>query len=84
MTGGQLGHGVKPLKAPDGSPHDLGLYMIAIDPGRSAVFGDRLAGLQSLVSEDPDTRMPGQGRVLFDVIEMPDTLWETCRKLAGA
>lgn len=80
MTGGQLGHGVKPLKAPEGPPHDLGLYIIATLPGSD--FAARLAGLQALVDADPDARMPGQDRKLRDSVTMPDALWARCLELS--
>lgn len=80
MTGGQLGHGVQPLKAPEGPPHDLGFYLIAIRPGPG--MADRFARLLALVDADPKARMPGRGRLPHDPVRMPDALWDHCLELA--
>ena len=42
MTGGVVSRDVKPLKAPDGPPHDLGQYYLVMDP---EVSGAGRAGL---------------------------------------
>ena len=43
MTGSVLSRDVKPLKAPEGPPHDLGQFYLLIDPG----FSDAFAGAGS-------------------------------------
>ena len=42
MTGGTVSRNVKPLKAPEGAPHDLGQYYLLTDPAVSPEFLDRL------------------------------------------
>lgn len=82
MTGGVLSQDVKPLKAPDGPPHDLGQYYIVIDPSTSADFGPRLAALALAASADDGARMPGQGKQPSDPVTVEDDLWSTIRALA--
>ena len=81
MTGGRLSRDVKPLKASEGEPHDLGQYFLAIDPADA--FAQRLAGLVSEVEEDGTGRLPGRGRVSAECVEVPDPLWSTITILAG-
>ena len=49
MTGGTVSRYVKPLKAPDGPPHDLGQFYILMEPG--ADFAARLARVAAAVAE---------------------------------
>lgn len=83
LTGGRLSQDVKPLKAPEGEPHDLGQVFILIDPATSPDFGDRLAGLIAAVEEDGRGRLPGHNRVAMDAVAVPDALWAACEGLAG-
>jgi (2R)-3-sulfolactate dehydrogenase (NADP+) len=75
MTGSVLSRDVSALKSPDGPPHDLGQFYMLIDPGAASGFGDALAGLAEQVAKDEGARMPGQGKVLVDPVEVPDDLW---------
>ncbi len=83
MTGGVLSRDVKPLKAPEGPPHDLGQYYIVIDPATSPDFGDRLSALAEAASADAGARMPGQGKVPSDPVEVTQAVWDQMRGLAG-
>mmetsp|Transcript_23351 Transcript_23351/g.40709 ORF Transcript_23351/g.40709 Transcript_23351/m.40709 type:complete len:329 (+) Transcript_23351:6561-7547(+) len=83
MTGGVLSHDVKPLKAPDGPPHDLGQYYLLIDPSTSDAFGDRLAALAALVDADAAGRLPGQNRVLADPVDVDPAAWVQALDLAA-
>ena len=83
LTGGVLSHQVKPLKAPDGPPHDLGQYYLLIDPGVSDVFDSRMADLANAVAKDAGARMPGQGRIAADPASLDPTAWAQARALAG-
>lgn len=83
LTGGRLSQDVKPLKAPEGEPHDLGQVFILIDPATSPDFGDRLAGLIAAVEEDGRGRLPGHNRVAMDAVAVQDALWAACEGLAG-
>ena len=82
MTGGTVSRHVKPLKAPTGSPHDLGQYYLLIDPEVSGAFFDRLAQVEEGVALDPDARMPGQNTQLAEQVEIPDDLWRLVTTLA--
>lgn len=83
LTGGVLSRDVKPLKAPDGPPHDLGQYYILIDPSTSEAFRDRLDALGALVAADEGGRMPGQNRVLADPVDVDPAAWAQALDLAG-
>lgn len=82
LGGGVLSRDVKPLKAPEGSPHDLGQYFVIIDPGQGDFF-DRLAGLAEVVTQDDGARLPGADRVPHETADVPDPLWQQLRDLAG-
>ena len=84
LTGGRLSQDVKPLKAPEGEPHDLGQVFILIDPSASPDFGDRLAGLIAGVEADGRGRLPGYGRAPLEAVAVPEALWTACEGLAGA
>ena len=83
MTGGTVSRNVKPLKAPDGSPHDLGQYYLIMDPGCSAEFFDRLSQVAEGVAQDEGARMPGQGKVDNNPVELEPAVWEQTKALAG-
>ena len=83
MAGGVLSHDVKPLKAPQGPPHDLGQYYLLIDPSTSSVFVERLDALRAFVSVDEGGRMPGQNRVLADPVKVDPVAWSQALKLAA-
>ena len=83
MTGGVVSRDVKPLKAPEGPPHDLGQYYILIDPGASDAFFDRLAAVAEGVAMDEGARMPGQGKTETDPVALEDAVWAQTRALAG-
>lgn len=83
MTGGVLSRDVKPLKAPEGAPHDLGQYYLVIDPAASPDFGQRLAALSEAASADEGARMPGQGKQPMDPVEVADTVWDQMKDFAG-
>jgi (2R)-3-sulfolactate dehydrogenase (NADP+) len=70
-----------PLKTPTGQPHDLGQFFILIDPGQGA-FYDRLATLAEIVSQDEGARMPGQGKMPAQTVEVPQALWQQLRDLS--
>lgn len=83
MTGSVLSRDVKPLKQPDGDPHDLGQYYILIDPNVSEDFGDRLKALTEVVATDPDGRLPGQGRKPMQRVDVAPQVWARLEELAG-
>ncbi|MEO0378867.1 MAG: Ldh family oxidoreductase [Pseudomonadota bacterium] len=82
MAGGVLSRDVKPLKVPEGPPHDLGQFYILIDPSSSEDFGSRLAALSDMVGTDPGGRMPGQHRVIADPVDVDATAWAEAQALA--
>jgi len=83
MTAGVVSRDVKPLKAPEGAPHDLGQYYLLMDPDTSGAFYDRLAQIAEGVALDEGARMPGQGKREADPVEVPDTLWSQVAELVG-
>ncbi len=82
MTGGVLSRDVKPLKAPEGEPHDLGQYYIVIDPSTSPDFAARLEGLSEAAGADEGARMPGQNKQTMDPVEVADAVWDQMLTLA--
>ena len=83
MTGGVVSRDVKPLKAPDGSPHDLGQYYLIMDPGTSPAFFDRLEQVAAGVALDEGARMPGQGKAASDPVTLEEAVWTQAQELAG-
>jgi (2R)-3-sulfolactate dehydrogenase (NADP+) len=83
MTGGVVSRDVKPLKAPDGPPHDLGQYYLLIDPEGSGAFFDRLAAVEAGVALDEGARMPGQGKSPTNPVDLDEGVWAQVRGLAG-
>ena len=83
MTGSVVSRDVKPLKAPEGPPHDLGQFYILIDPAVSGAFYDRLAQVAKGVALDKGARIPGQGKRPADPVELEDRIWAQTRALAG-
>jgi len=83
LTGSVLSQDVKPLKAPEGAPHDLGQYYLLIDPENAPDFFDRAATLAEAVSQDEGARMPGQGKTDMDPVQLEDAVWQQTRSLAG-
>ena len=83
MTGGVVSQDVKPLKAPQGDPHDLGQYYLLMDPGTSEAFFDRLSQIASGVAQDEGARMPGQGKQGQDPVTLEAAVWQQALELAG-
>ncbi len=83
LTGGVVSRDVKPLKAPEGPPHDLGQYYLLMDPGASGDFYERLKQVEEGVALDEGARMPGQGKADTDPVILEDTVWAQTRALAG-
>ena len=83
MTGSILSQDVKPLKAPEGPHHDLGQYYIIMDPSVSDGFVERLERIADAISADEGARMPGQGRVGADPVDVPDVVWAQALELSA-
>jgi (2R)-3-sulfolactate dehydrogenase (NADP+) len=83
MTGSVLSQDVKPLKAPTGPHHDLGQYYMIIDPGVSDGFTEKLARIAEAISADEGARMPGQGRIEADPVNVPEAVWLQAMELSG-
>jgi (2R)-3-sulfolactate dehydrogenase (NADP+) len=83
MTGGTVSRNVKPLKAPEGAPHDLGQYYLLMDPDVSGAFFDRMAEVAEGIALDPGARMPGQNTQAATQVDVPDSLWDMVTGLAG-
>ncbi|MEM6309700.1 MAG: Ldh family oxidoreductase [Pseudomonadota bacterium] len=82
LCGGRFSRDVEPLKAPNGSPHDLGQFYILIDPSNAPDFADRMVALSNAVTSDPGCRMPGQSRRGADPVDLGDDIWELAQSLA--
>lgn len=83
LTGSVLSQHVKPLKAPEGPPHDLGQYYLLIDPTNAPDFFDRIATLAETVAQDDGARMPGRGKMEMDPVQLESAVWSQTRALAG-
>ena len=84
MTGGVVSRDVKPLKAPEGPPHDLGQYYVLMDTTVSPEFRDRLEQVANAIAMDKDARMPGQGKREQDPVDLEQAIWDRTCALAGA
>lgn len=82
LTGGVLSKDVKPLKAPEGPPHDLGQYYIVIDPSCADGFDAKVQALAAVASMDEGARMPGQTLTSATQVEVEDHVWEMVLRLA--
>jgi len=83
LTGGTVSRDVKPLKAPEGAPHDLGQFYLLIDPEGAPDFAPRIAALAAAVAQDDGARMPGQGKQPADPVDLEDAVWAQALTLAG-
>lgn len=83
LTESVVSRDVKPLKAPEGPPHDLGQYYILIDPASSSAFYERMRQVAQGVAQDEGARMPGQGKVEQDPVELEQAVWDQAQTLAG-
>lgn len=83
LTGGVNSLDVKPLKAPDGPPHDLGQCYILIDPSVSDVFTQRFDRVAQAIAQEDGGRIPGQGRKPATSVDVPDAVWAQTLSLAG-
>ncbi|MCR9108858.1 Ldh family oxidoreductase [Marivita sp. XM-24bin2] len=83
LAGGTPSRDVKPLKAPEGAPHDLAHCFLLIDPGVRPEFHAMVAGLAEAVAQDEGARLPGRGKVLLTKVDVPDALWEATCALAA-
>jgi len=84
MTGSVLSRDVKPLKAAEGVPHDLGQYYLLIDPGVASAFGDTVQALADHIGQDEGARMPGRGKQIMDPVEVGAETWARINSLASA
>ena len=82
LTGGIASQFVKPLKATNGDPHDLGQYFLVIDPANSDTFYERCQQVSDLVSKDEGTRLPGQYINELTEVDVPDALWHLALSLS--
>ena len=81
LGGGRASADVRPLKAPEGAPHDLGMAFMLIDPTVAPDFAERVRALAEAV-EAAGGRMPGRDRVTARSVEVPEGLWQTVERLA--
>jgi (2R)-3-sulfolactate dehydrogenase (NADP+) len=84
MTGSLLSRDVKPLKASESQPHDLGQCYILIDPKTSHAFDQRMASLIETATQDPGARLPGHKKAIMDPVEVAPDVWTRLEELARA
>lgn len=83
LTGSLASMDVKPLKAPEGAPHDLGQYYVLIDPAGASEFGARVQQVSEAVAAEAGGRIPGAGKRLSDPVDVPGAVWALMQKLAA-
>ncbi|MCH9780188.1 MAG: Ldh family oxidoreductase [Alphaproteobacteria bacterium] len=83
MTGSVVSQDVKPLKAPEGAPHDLGQYYLLIDPSASSPFFDRMQQVVDAVAAEEGARIPGRDKADQDPVTLETAIWEQTLALAG-
>lgn len=82
MTGSVNSVDVKPLKAPEGAPHDLGQFYILFDPAtHHDDFFARFDRVAQAVGEQEGARIPGQDRTPMTQVQVPDALWDLVQSL---
>ena len=84
LTGSVASLDVKPLKAAEGPPHDLGQYYVLIDPSNAPHFFERFAQIADGVAQDPGARMPGQNKLKAEKVAVDMALWERLCTLGSA
>jgi (2R)-3-sulfolactate dehydrogenase (NADP+) len=83
MAGGLPSRHVKPLKTPDGPPHDLGQFYILIDPASGQSFYSQFEQIAEGVALDDGARMPGQGKKYGLFTEVSEGLWNLVLELSS-
>jgi len=83
LTGSLNSLDVAPLKAPEGSAHDLGQSYILIDPTLAPDFADRIRRVGEAVAEDPGARLPGTTPTQSSHAELDPSIWAAVQALAG-
>ncbi len=83
LAGGVISRDVKPLKAPEGPPHNLGQYYLLMDPDASGIFYERLQQIKEAIALDKGARMPGQNKREQNPVELDNAVWEQTLTLAG-
>lgn len=83
LTGSVASRDVKALKAPEGSPHDLGQTYWVMDPATFAgdMFFDRIEALASAVAAQEGARLPGSRRNDCETVEVDTALWQATMTL---
>lgn len=85
LTGGRRSVDVPPLKAPEGEPHDLGLFCIVVDPDgwNGDHLRSQLTALAADVAAQPGARLPGGSLSLPEVVDVDDDAWARVCELAA-
>jgi len=84
LTGGRRSVDVPPLKAPQGDPHDLGLFCFVVDPSAfSDSFHGHVNALIASVAEQPGARLPGSDLTLPAAVEVEEDVWQMVQGLAN-
>lgn len=82
LAGGMNSVDVKPLKAPEGDPHDLGQVYVVIDPSVSKDFFARVERLKEVIAED-GARLPGSDLKTPETVEVEDAIWALALRLSA-
>jgi (2R)-3-sulfolactate dehydrogenase (NADP+) len=85
LTGSLNSTDVKGLKLPEGKPHDLGQTYLLIDPEvfSGPAFWERLTQLGYAVHEQPNARLPGEGKTHMDPVTIDAAAWARVVELSG-
>ena len=84
LTGSALSTEAKPLKTPEGPPHDLGQFYMLIDPDAYGVdLSARINTLADAVEGQPGARLPGRRKKMPTTVDIDQDLWSLTLRLAG-
>jgi len=85
FTGTTMSVDMKPLKVPEGAPHNLGQTYLLFDPAvHHDGFVQRFETLATAVAAQDGARIPGADRVPATQVDVPDALWDLVQSLKNS
>ena len=83
FTGSIASTDVEPLKAPTGSPHNLGQYYFILDPTiHNANFHNQISALKDAVDAQEGARLPGSRFVMPSEVDLEPHVWAQLQELS--